>query len=308
MKTPALDPKALMAIRDLELRAQIVVEGFWNGLHRSPYHGFSVEFSEYRQYSPGDDPRYLDWKLYGRSDRYYLKKFEDETNLRCHILLDASGSMGFGSLSYTKADYARTLALTLACFLQSQGDAVGLMQFGNEVLNILPARSKRAHLRALAQTMDRPARSTGTNLRAPLQQAATFIKKRGLLLLISDFFTPLEGLEKDLGLLKAAGHEIILLQILDPAEAEFKFTEASRFYDVETEKEFYVDPKAIRERYLTSLKDHIGRLKKIGQTLGISLHQVRTDEPLEWTLSAFLRDRLQRGKKVVRARGSTSGR
>jgi uncharacterized protein (DUF58 family) len=119
------DPKALMAIRNLELRARVVVEGFWKGLHRSPYHGFSVEFTEYRQYSPGDDTRYLDWRLYARSDRHYLKRFEDETNLRCHLLVDQSRSMDYGSLSYSKSDYVRTLAATLAWFLHGQGDAVG---------------------------------------------------------------------------------------------------------------------------------------------------------------------------------------
>src|SRR5580704_19086149 len=122
-----VDSRALMAIRNLELRARVVVEGFWNGLHRSPYHGFSVEFTEYRPYSPGDDTRYLDWRLYARSDRYYLKKFEDETNLRCHLLVDQSRSMDYGSLSYSKLDYVRTLAATLAWFLHGQGDAVGLI-------------------------------------------------------------------------------------------------------------------------------------------------------------------------------------
>ena len=118
-----------MAIRNLELRARVVVEGFWKGLHRSPYHGFSVEFTEYRQYSPGDDTRYLDWRLYARSDRHYLKRFEDETNLRCHLLVDQSRSMDYGSLTYSKSDYARTLAATLAWFLHGQGDAVGLLSF-----------------------------------------------------------------------------------------------------------------------------------------------------------------------------------
>src|SRR5580693_6832009 len=123
------DPKALMAIRNLELRARVVVEGFWNGLHRSPYHGFSSEFTEYRQYSPGDDTRYLDWRLYARSDRHFLKRFEDETNLRCHLLVDQSRSMTYGSLDYSKSDYARTLAATLAWFLNAQGDAVGVCTF-----------------------------------------------------------------------------------------------------------------------------------------------------------------------------------
>src|ERR1700689_5221022 len=128
-----VDSKALMAIRSLEFRARVVVEGFWNGLHRSPYHGFSVEFTEYRPYSPGEDTRYLDWRLYARSDRYYIKKFEDETNLRCHLLVDQSRSMDYASLSYSKSDYVRTLAATLASFLHGQGDAVGLVSFDERV-------------------------------------------------------------------------------------------------------------------------------------------------------------------------------
>src|ERR1041384_3260410 len=135
-----IDPQTLMSIRNLELRARAVVEGFWAGLHRSPYHGFSVEFTEYRPYTPGDDPRYLDWRVLARSDRYYLKRFEDETNLRCHLILDQSRSMTYGSLSYTKAEYAATLAATLAYFLHLQGDAIGLLTFDEQVREFLPDR------------------------------------------------------------------------------------------------------------------------------------------------------------------------
>src|SRR6266545_5451785 len=137
-----ISPKALMAIRNLELRARVVVEGFWTGLHPSPYHGVSVEFTEYRQYSPGDDPRYLDWRLYARTDRYFIKKFEDETNLRCHLLVDNSRSMTYGSLAWTKAQYANTLAATLAYFLYRQGDAVGLLTFDERIREYLPARHR----------------------------------------------------------------------------------------------------------------------------------------------------------------------
>src|SRR5256885_13528003 len=151
-----IHPQALMAIRNLELRAKVVVEGFWNGIHRSPYHGFSVEFTEYRQYSPGDDPRYLDWRLYARTDRYYIKKFEDETNLRCHLLVDNSRSMGYGSLPYTKAQYANTLAGTLAYFLYLQGDAVGLLSFDEGLRDYLPARNRTGHLRHLMLALEKP--------------------------------------------------------------------------------------------------------------------------------------------------------
>src|SRR6266496_2498866 len=164
-----ISPKALMSIRNLELRAKVVVEGFWNGLHRSPYHGFSVEFTEYRQYSPGDDPRYLDWRLYARSDRYYIKKFEDETNLRCQLLVDNSRSMTYGSLDYSKAQYANTLAATLAYFLYLQGDAVGLLTFDEKIREYLPARHRTGHLRHLMLRLEQPAGGSATDLTAPLE-------------------------------------------------------------------------------------------------------------------------------------------
>src|SRR6059036_479723 len=180
-----------MAIKNLELRARIVVEGFWKGIHRSPYHGFSVEFSEYRQYSPGDDPRYLDWRLYARSDRYYIKKFEDETNLRCHFLVDNSRSMGYGSLPYTKAQYANTLAGTLAYFLYLQGDGVGLLTFDEQIRDYLPARHRTGHLRHLMLALEKPAAGQATNLAAPLKRIVEIVRKRGLLVLLSDFLAPI---------------------------------------------------------------------------------------------------------------------
>src|SRR5580698_1362110 len=180
------DPAALMAVRNLELRARMVVEGFWHGLHRSPYHGFSVEFTEYRAYSPGDDPRYLDWKLVGRTDRYFIKKFEDETNLRCHLLVDSSRSMTFGTRGYTKADYARTLAATLGYFLAQQGDATGLLTFDERVREYLPARHRPGHLRHLMLALEKPATGSATDLAAPLRRIAELTQKRGLIVLISD--------------------------------------------------------------------------------------------------------------------------
>src|SRR5437773_5487576 len=213
-----VDPLALMSIRNLELRAKVVVEVFWNGLHRSPYHGFSVEFTEYRQYSPGDDPRYLDWRLYARTDRYYIKKFEDETNLRCHLLVDNSRSMGYGSLPYSKAQYANTLAATLAYFLHQQGDAVGLLTFDEQIREYLPARHRTGHLRHLMLRPEQPAGGQATDLSAPLRRIVDVVKKRALMVLISDLLATIETLEKNLGSLVACGNEVLLFNILDPAE------------------------------------------------------------------------------------------
>src|SRR5436309_16004128 len=190
LSTPPLHslvhPRTLMSIRNLELRARVVVEGFWSGLHRSPYHGFSVEFTEYRQYTAGDDPRYLDWRLFARSDRYYIKKFEDETNLRCHLLVDNSRSMDFGSQPYTKEKYANTLAATLAYFLYLQGDAVGLLTFDEQIRDYLPARHRTGHLRHMMLALEKPAGGTFTDLGAPLKRIAEMVTRRALMVLITD--------------------------------------------------------------------------------------------------------------------------
>src|SRR5690349_1931305 len=181
-----------MSTRNLELRARVVVEGFWNGLHRSPYHGFSVEFTEYRQYTEGDDPRYVDWRVLARSDRYFIKKFEDETNLRCYLLADNRRSMSFSSIGYTKANYAATLAATLAYFLYLQGDAVGLLTFDQQVRDYLPARHRTGHLRHLMLALEKPSVGQATNLAAPLKQLVEIVRKRSLVVFISDFLTPLD--------------------------------------------------------------------------------------------------------------------
>src|SRR5438552_1961025 len=188
-----IDPQTLMSIKNLELRARVVVEGFWHGFHRSPYHGFSVEFTEYRQYSPGDDPRYLDWRLFGRTDRYYIKKFEDETNFRCYLLVDNSRSMGFGSLSYSKAQYSNTLAATLAYFLHRQGDAIGLLTFDEHIRDYFPARNRRGHLRHLMLALEQPGAGAATDLGAPLKRMAEIVTRRGLMVLISDLFASIES-------------------------------------------------------------------------------------------------------------------
>jgi uncharacterized protein (DUF58 family) len=293
-----ISPQALMAIRNLELRARVVVEGFWSGMHRSPYHGFSVEFTEYRQYTPGDDPRYLDWRLYARSDRYYIKKFEDETNLRCHLLVDGSKSMAYGSLPYTKAEYAHTLAATLGYFLHQQGDAVGLLTFDERVRDYLPARHRRGHLRQLMLLLEKPAGGRATELAAPLQRIVELVRKRGLMIFISDLLAPLETLEKNIGSLVASGHEVMLFHVLDPAEVTFNFEQASLFLDVESERDLYIDPPAARKEYLRKLGAHLAIARQVCERLGAGYHLVRTDTPLEMALFDFLRARMQSTKKV----------
>jgi uncharacterized protein (DUF58 family) len=294
-------PQALMAIRIMELRARVVVEGFWNGLHRSPFHGFSVEVTEYRQYTAGDDTRFIDWRLFGRTDRYYIKKFEDETNLRCFFLVDQSRSMGFGSSNYTKAEYAATLAATLGYFLELQGDAIGLLTFADTIRDYLPARHRPGHLRQFMLTLEKQTTGAETHVEKALQRVAELIHKRGLFVIISDFLAPIGTLEKNLGQLRAWGHEITLFQTLDPAELGLSFDQPSLFQDMESGRELYIDPKIARLDYRQRLDKHNSDVLEICRTLGISHHLIPADRPLEKSLLEFLLDRRKLGKALRRS-------
>ena len=295
-----INTRTLMQIRSLELRARIVVQGFWNGIHASPYHGFSVEFSEYRQYVPGDDPRYIDWRVYARSDRYYIKKFEDETNLRCHLLIDQSRSMTFGSDDWTKAEYAHTLAATLAYFLFQQGDAVGLLSFDEGIRDYLPARNRPGHLRQLMLSLEKPAAGQSTSISKPLERIVELVNKRGLMVLISDLLAPVEELEEKLGRLTASGHDVAVFRILDPREIDFDFEDALLFHDVESEKDLFIEPAAAKRNYLKRFTEHGDAARAICQKLGVDYLPVITDEPLDQVLSNYLRQRQQRGKNIQR--------
>ena len=308
--TPALaaakliDPQALMTIRSLELRARAVVEGFWSGIHRSPYHGFSVEFTEYRQYSPGDDTRYVDWRVFARTDRYFIKKYEDETNLRVHLLVDQSRSMDYGSGNYTKATYASTLAATLAYFLHLQGDAVGLLTFDEQVRDYLPARHRVGHLRQLMLALERPAAGKATDLDAPLERITSLIRKRGLVALISDFLAPLDRLEKNLIALTAGGHEVTVFHIADAAELNLGIESAAIFEDVESSRRLYIDPATARAAYMKKFEAHCAALRASCRKLGISYHLLSTSQPLEIALFEFLQQRMRRGRQFRRAGGN----
>lgn len=297
-----IDAQAVMSIRNLELRARVVVEGFWNGLHRSPNHGFSVEFTEYRQYSPDDDPRYLDWRVFARSDRYFIKKFEDETNLRCYLVADQSRSMSYGSLSYNKWEYAATLAATLAYFLHSQSDAVGLVTFDEDIREYLPARYRSGHLRQLLLALEKPATGGSTELVAPLRRLPGLLRKRGLVIVFSDFLAPLHRLEQDLGALSACGHELIVFQVLDPAETKFNFERASLFEDTESGRKLFVEPASVRQEYLRRLEAHCQQLRDTCARLGAACYRLETTQPLDSVLRDALQERMRRGRRVRRAR------
>lgn len=299
--TPSLiDPAALMRIKSLQLRAKAVVEGFYNGLHRSPFHGFSVEFTEYRQYTPGDDPRYLDWKLFARSDRYYIKRFEDETNRRIYLLVDLSKSMGYTSLDYTKADYARTLAATLAYYLTLQRDSVGLLTFDESVSDFRAARHRPGHMHQLMVCLERALQGTGTDLQAPLEQIASLVTKRGLIVLISDLLAPIDTLQTSLGYLRARGHEVLVLRVLDPAEVDFTFDSAATFRDLESGRDVYVDPSTAREDYRRSFDAHETQISSICSNLGLDYVRMLTDQPLEQALFELLAAQVRQGRQITR--------
>jgi uncharacterized protein (DUF58 family) len=302
-----LDPAALMRIRSLELRARVVVEGFWNGIHRSPYHGFSAEFSEYRQYSHGDDIRHVDWRVYARTDRYYIKKFEDETNLRCQLLVDGSRSMMYGSdPALTKYAYASTLAATFAHFLSRQGDAVGLTRFDDRVRDYLPPKSTPGHLRSLMLALEPPAEGRSTEFGAPLARVAEMHDRRGMFVLLSDLLAPLEVLEARLGLLRARGNEVVVFQILDPREIDFEFEKAAQFTDLESGGQHFIDPALAGDSYRKKLGAHLAAAEAICGRNGIDYQLCPTDRPLDLALYDLLAARGH--KTATAARANTNHR
>jgi uncharacterized protein (DUF58 family) len=303
-----IDPQTLMRIKSLQMRAKVAVEGFLKGIHRSPYHGFSVEFSEYREYTPGDDPRYLDWRLYARSDRYYVKRFEDETNLRCYLVLDSSRSMGYRSGSYSKSEYARTAAATIAHFLTTQRDAVGLLTFEDKITDYLPPRYRPGQLRRLLAALEREPQGRATNLSEPLEQIAATVRKRGLIVLLSDLLAPTEAFKNRLGYLRSRGHDVVVLRILDPVEVSFRFASPAMFHDVESGREVYVDPESARGEYLRRFAAHAAEVERSCVDLGIEYQMVTTDRPLELVLFDLLKARMRRARQPGRRNAPGAGR
>jgi len=301
------DPSALMRIKNLQLRARAVVEGFYTGLHRSPYHGFSVEFSEYRPYTAGDDPRGLDWKLYARTDRYYIKRFEDETNRHIYLVVDRSRSMGFGSIAYDKGQYAVTLAATLAYFFSLQRDSIGLLTFDESLGDFIPAKQRPGHFRQLMVALSRPLAGKDTNLDSPLQQIAQLISKRGLVILISDLLAPIETLRSNIGLLRSRGHEVMILRTIDPGELTLSITEVTTVVDMETGREMYLDPAEAAQEYARNFSKHRQDVRDICDSLGVDLFEMPTDQPLADALMHVVSTQKQRSGRSARRGMLTSG-
>ena len=286
-----LDPAVVARLGTLELKARTIVEGFLSGLHRSPFKGFSVEFAEYRQYMPGDDLSTIDWKVYARSDRYYVKKFEEETNLDCHLMIDVSGSMAYGSRAMTKFEYAACLAASLAYLMTRQRDAVGLMAFDETIVQMLPASSRPGHLRAVLVTLDRLRLGRETHMAKPLTQLCDALTKRGMVVLISDLLDEPDAVVRGLKHFQFRGADVIVFHVLDPDEIEFPFDRATRFEDLETDEEIMAVPGVVRSHYLKAIGGLIERYKRELGAAGIDYMLLPTSTPLEMALLSYLSTR-----------------
>jgi uncharacterized protein (DUF58 family) len=289
-----LDPAVVARLGTLELTARTIVEGLLSGLHRSPFKGFSVEFAEYRQYIPGDDLATIDWKVYARSDRHYVKKYEEETNLDCHVMLDVSGSMAYGSRGITKFEYAQCLAASLAYLMSRQRDAVGLTSFDDRVTARLPASARPGHLRAFLITLDQLEPGRETDVARPLHQLAESLTKRGLVVLISDLLDDPDRVVRALRHFQFRGTDVIVFHVLDPDEIEFPFERATRFEDLETDEEVMAVPAVVRSHYLKEMTGLIERYRRELGASGIDYRLMTTTEPLEMALLAYLSTRARR--------------
>ncbi|MEM9158027.1 MAG: DUF58 domain-containing protein [Verrucomicrobiota bacterium] len=265
------------------------MEGLWSGLHRSPFEGFSVEFTEYRQYAPGDDLRYLDWKVLARADREYIKKFEDETNLRALVVADTSRSMSFASGNVSKMAYARTLAATFAYFLLQQRDIVGLGLFDDGIQSYVPPRWRPGHFKRILSLLEGKARGQETNLSKTLEQISNLNRKRSLIIVVSDFLTPVADWEKQMSHLVAAGHDVRAVQILDPAEESLEYGKAALWEDLETGKTLYVDPPEAAENYKANFSEHQSILRYAFEQHGVRYQIAKSDTPLYFALLELIR-------------------
>ena len=290
-----LDPSVLAGLDNLELRARVVVEGFLSGLHKSPRRGFSVEFNDYRHYQRGDDLRHVDWKLYGRTDKLFIKHYEDETNVRATIVLDTSASMAFGSESGNKLTYGITLASALAYFVTRQRDAVGLVTFDDRVLEFLPPKSRQPHLMQILRTLSAVTPGATTDAAKPLSDLAATLNKRSMIIFISDLLDDEERVISTLRNLRAMGNDVIVLHLMDNAELNFPFNESSEFIDMETSESYLANPAAIRGAYLENLNVFLNDCKKKCQRSDIDYCLLNTSEPLDSALSAYMARRAKGG-------------
>ena len=289
-----IDPAVLARIDNLELLARTVVDGFLTGLHRSPYLGFSPDFAEHRPYMPGDDVRRIDWRLYARTDRHYIKLFEAETNANFAILLDVSRSMSYGSHDVTKLDYARYLSAALAFFSNRQRDRIGLVTFDHDIVDYVPPSMK--HMDTVLHVLDKTEAGRPGSLAPPLLRIIERLSRKGILVVISDFYEEPDQILESIGLLRARGHDVIVFHILDPSELEFPFEDASGFEDMETGEQVPVIPERLRDDYRRLVQEHVDELDKRFAASRIDYQLLDTSKPLDLALFQYLsaRERLSR--------------
>jgi uncharacterized protein (DUF58 family) len=287
-KNRFIDPKVLMRIQNLELTARTVVEGFVSGLHQSPYLGFSVDFAEYRPYQKGDELKRIDWNVYARSDKLYVKLFEGETNTRVLILLDMSGSMAYGSSGVRKIDYAKIMAACLSYFAYHQRDGVGLVTFDTEVRTYIPAGRRTGQLSNIFKEIDHSEAAKETAFSKPLRYLAEVLSRRGIIVVISDFLDEPANIIAGLRALKAKGNDIMAFHIMDDFELTFPFEQMAQFEDLETQRKLHVIPEYLRKQYLAVLNTHIEELKKGLRGAQIDYTLMNTSHPLDAGLFSYL--------------------
>jgi uncharacterized protein (DUF58 family) len=288
--TRFLDPELLARVGSLELLARAVVEGFMSGLHRSPYTGFSTEFTEYRQYNAGDDLRYLDWRLLARTDRYFIKKYRADTNTQCHLLVDTSASMSYAhESSVTKLQYAQFLAASLAYLLNRQQDAVGLVAFADKVHTHVPARNRTGHMRTIFGNLSMLEAGGETHLAESLHQLAEILTRRGIVVIISDFYDQAERLQEAFQHLRFKGHDLVAFHVLDQNELDFNFSEPVLLLeDAETQEQMPVLPDVVMSGYRERMRQHVEDMRRCAAANHVDYEMLTTKQPLDFALFSFL--------------------
>jgi uncharacterized protein (DUF58 family) len=294
-----LDPKTLNKIKGLGLKARLIIEGMVTGSHRSPYHGFSVEFAEHREYVAGDDIRHVDWKVFGKSDRFYIKQYEEETNLNCTIVLDTSESMEYASGEVSKLEYGRYIAASLAYLVLQQQDAVGLALFDESLNKVIPPSTHGSHLKILLNEME-SCRGKGkkTAIGTVLHNLAERVTKRGMIVLISDLFDDPDGLLSGLRHLRHRKHDVIVFQVVDHSELTFPFERLTRFVGLEALPTVLANPGALRKSYLEEFERFTSRVKKACQANRVDYELIHTDQKLDVALSRYLATRAGSGRAL----------
>lgn len=292
------DPATLAKIQGLELRARHIVEGYVSGVHRSPYHGYSVEFAEHREYVPGDDLRYVDWKVFAKTDKIYLKQYEEETNLIAYLLLDTSQSMDYQGpgVPLSKLEYAKCLVAALAYLILQQQDSVGLVTFDSRINTLLRAQTNPSHLKPILQLLEGAVADKKTSTGPIFHDLAERFKKRGVVAIFSDMFDDLGSMLAGLKHLRHRRHEVILFHVLDPAELDFPFHKITLFRGLEGLPDVLTEPQALRNAYLEQLHGYLKDLKKGCRAQRVDYVPVRTDQPVDVVLSTFLAPRMARAR------------